>query len=57
MPTEMIRGNRRPRLSPRGAARRAPKNVPALRIETIWEDCAGDTFGMPSVGSMYPVEN
>lgn len=35
IPTAIIRDIRRPSLSPKGAARRAPKKVPALNIATI----------------------
>lgn len=53
----MIRDGRRPSLSPTGAATRAPTKVPALRMETNRDDCAGVRFGMLSFVSMYPVEN
>ena len=43
---------RRPRRSPGGAASREPKKVPALRIETICEDCDGDI--MTPFSSVYP---
>lgn len=39
IPIAIIRDGRRPSRSPAGAATRAPKNVPALKIDTIREDC------------------
>jgi hypothetical protein len=50
--TAMISDIRRPRRSPNGAANNAPKNVPALNIETICEDCDGDTLTSLSFRSM-----
>jgi hypothetical protein len=41
--------------SPRGAAPRAPKNVPADRMETIAEDWLEVMLRCP-VASLYPVE-
>lgn len=41
-PTEMRSGPRRPSLSPKGAAMRAPKKVPALSMDTTWADWAGE---------------
>jgi len=52
MATAMISETRRPSRSPIGAAMRAPKKVPALNMETIRDDCAGDIFGSPSFTSM-----
>jgi hypothetical protein len=57
MATAIMRDRRRPSLSPKGAARRDPKNVPALKMETICEDCAGDTLSWCVTWSTYPVEN
>jgi hypothetical protein len=41
-PAESIRPQRRPRRSPIGAAKSAPKNVPAERIDTIRESSAAE---------------
>lgn len=54
--TAMIKDIRRPILSPIGAAKRAPKNVPALNIATMRDDSSGVTFGLWSL-SMNPVLN
>ena len=40
MAQELMIPHRRPRLSANGAASRAPKNVPAERIETINDSCS-----------------
>lgn len=56
MPTATISDIRRPSLSPNGAAKSAPKNVPALNIATICEDCAGVKTKLLSA-SRDPVEN
>lgn len=53
--TANMRDFRRPILSPIGAARRAPKNVPALSIDTISDDCVGVIERWPS-SSLLPVE-
>jgi len=54
--TATMRDFRRPILSARGAANRAPKKVPALRIDTISEDWVGVIAGKP-LPSRCPVEN
>jgi hypothetical protein len=46
-----------PRKSARGAAARAPKKVPADKIDTIREYCAAVISGRPVAGFLYPVEN
>jgi len=52
---EAIRPNRRPKISATGAALRAPKNVPADRIETIVADCEAVMLRLPWP-SIKPVE-
>lgn len=47
----IIKEGRRPSLSPTGAANSEPKKVPAERIDTIWDDCDGETFDSPVSGS------
>lgn len=42
-------------MSPMGAADRAPKKVPAERIDTMADDWLDVMFGLPSL-SVYPVE-
>ena len=56
IPVLKIMAQRRPSISANGAEKRAPKKVPADRIETISDCWAVVTLGGPSVGSMYPVE-
>jgi hypothetical protein len=51
-----IRAHRRPRRSASGALVKAPRKVPAERIETITDCCEGETLRLP-VESIYPVEN
>lgn len=51
-----MRDFRRPILSAIGAAKSAPKKVPALRMETISDDCVGVIAGR-SFSSVNPVEN
>jgi hypothetical protein len=46
-PFDAMRPQRRPMMSPTGAAPRAPKNVPAERIETMAEDWLEVTFNWP----------
>jgi hypothetical protein len=53
---EKINDQRRPSLSAMGAAPRAPKNVPADRIETTSDCCDAVMFRWP-VESLKPVEN
>lgn len=52
---EAIRPSRRPTVSAKKGEDKEPKNVPADKIETIADDCEGDTSGSPLV-LMYPVE-
>ena len=51
---ETMRPIRLPIESDKNGEARAPKNVPADRIETMADSCEGVTFGFPS-GSTYPV--
>ncbi len=55
-PQETIRDHLLPSLSAIGAAPRAPKNVPAERIETT-SDCWEEVMFKCPVVSLYPVEN
>ena len=52
-----IMARRRPKKSAIGAAKRAPKKVPAESRETIMEDWEEVTSGRPSLGLTNPVEN
>jgi hypothetical protein len=47
---EIIRASFLPRKSARGAAAKAPKNVPADKMETIREYCAAVISGRPVSG-------
>lgn len=53
---EQMRLHRRPTKSATGAAPRAPKKVPAERMETIVADCEAVIVNCPSL-FLYPVEN
>lgn len=44
---EAMRARRRPMLSARNGELRAPKKVPAERMDTMAEVCDGDTLGLP----------
>jgi hypothetical protein len=46
---EMMRPILRPRLSASRGEARAPKKVPADRMETMADSCEGETSGLPSV--------
>lgn len=54
MKTEKIKPHLRPRISPRGPAKRAPKKVPADKMETTKEDVEEVTIIVPVVGSSSP---
>ena len=49
MKQEATRPMRRPKISPNGEAVRAPKKVPADKIETISEVWLAVSFGVPIV--------
>lgn len=46
---EAARPMRRPMVSARKGDARAPKKVPAERMETMADSCAGETSGLPAV--------